>query len=75
MARDATGNEQRAGGQLDAASGYNREGMKPPESSSYLPSETKETTVGKGDEAQRDPEGWRGGDLKERFGLKGGFMC
>lgn len=60
-------------GQLDAASGDNREGMKPPESSSYLPDATKETTVGKGDEARSGPGGMarrRRWEEAFRFGLK-----
>lgn len=49
-------------GQLDAASGYKREGMRPPESSCYVALATKETTVGREDEAQSGTGGavrWR----------------
>lgn len=57
-------------GQLDAAPGYKGEGMKPPESSCYLDLATKETTVGKEDEAQSEREGRRGGgDTEEPLAL------
>lgn len=44
--------------------------MKPPESSSYLPNATKETTVGKEDEAQSEPGGMaRRRNVEKHFGL------